>query len=97
MDPHCIRSTESGYNKLNAVASVLTACSKSNATYVVRDVYYDLGLDWMWTTICREGYRDCQILSPRQWEDIILADSVDDLFKCVNDIRHGKWFCDTCK
>lgn len=94
MNPCCIRSTESGYDKLKAVASVLTAFSKNKATYVVRDVYYDLGLDWMWTTICREGYRDCQILSPRQWEEILLSNSPEELFECVKDIQEGKYFND---
>ena len=94
MDPHCIRRTESGYDKLNAVANVLTTFSKNNATYVVRDVYFDLGLDWMWTTICREGYRDCQILSPRQWEGILLSNSAEELFECVKDIQEGEYFND---
>lgn len=94
MNPHCIRRTESGYDKLNSVANVLTTFSKNNATYVVRDVYYDLGLDWMWTTICREGYSECQVLSPREWEDIIFSSNVNELAKAVEDIQNGKYFND---
>lgn len=97
MNPVTIKPNDPCYQNLLAVAQILQATSITNSKYIVSDVYYDFGQDWMWTTICRIGHSECQILSPRQWEDIILADSVDDLFKCVNDIRHGKWFGDTCK
>lgn len=94
MQPKTLKVYDHEYKNLLAVAAVLQATSKNKARYLVEDVYFDLGQDWAWTTICREGYMDCQILSPRQWEDIICANTVEDIFKCVNDIKGGKYFND---
>lgn len=89
-----IKTHESMYKKLTVVAAMLTYDSAHDATYVVEDVYLDLGQDWMWTTICRRGYRECQVLSPRQWEDIDFAETLDELLRCVRNIQHGEYFGD---
>ena len=94
MNPKVIKRSDRAYENLLAVAAVLQATSKNKAKYIVRDVYFDLGQNWMWTTICREGYRDCQILSPRQWEEIILSTTASDIFECVKDIQEDKYFND---
>lgn len=94
MNPKVIKRSDRAYENLLAVAAVLQATSKNEAKYVVRDVYFDFGQNWMWTTICREGYHDCQILSPRQWEEIILSTAASDLFECVKDIQEDKYFND---
>lgn len=94
MNPTTIKVNEFGYKNLVAAAGMLAAFSKNNARYVVRDVYFDLGQNWMWTTICREGYNDCQVLSPREWENIIFSTNVNELAEAVKDIQNGKYFSD---
>jgi len=80
--------------RLQAVASVLTATSPHEAEYVVENVYFDYGQDWMWTTICRRNYRECQILSPRQWEQIITAETPAEIAEAVEAVRSDKYFGD---
>ena len=82
------------YKQLEAVAKMLEAVSPYGATYEVRDVYFDFGQDWWWTTICREGWSECQVLSPRQWENILLAGNIKELAEIAEDIRSGKFFGD---
>ena len=94
MTPATIAPATAEYKKLTAVAKMLEAVSPNNARYVVRDVFFDLGQNWMWTTICREGYRDCQILCPRDWEEILLANTPAELAACVEDIRNDRYFGD---
>lgn len=82
------------YKNLVAVAKMLEAVSPNEAEYVVEDVYFDYGQNWMWTTICRRGFRDCQILNPREWGEILLADDVQELAYITKCIRDGKYFGD---
>lgn len=82
------------YQKLEAVAKILEILSPHRAAYVVRDVYLDFGSNWMWTTICREGYRECQILSPRDWKQIMFCETAQDIADAVQDIRNGDYFGD---
>lgn len=94
MTERTIHVMEKAYTKLEVVAKALEFLSPNNAKYVVQDVYLDFGLDWMWTTIVRRGYRECQVLSPRDWQNIMKADSLEELFNCVDDIRNGTYFTD---
>lgn len=89
-----LEKNDQGYKNLKAVAAMLGAFSKHGAAYEVRDVYLDMGQDWMWTTICRKGYMDCQVLCPRDWRAIVLANTVEDLAEVVNVIRNGDYFHD---
>ena len=82
------------YKKLENVAEMLQHLSPNHAKYVVRDVYLDFGANLMWTTICREEYRECQVLSPREWKEIMLADSFSELKAIVDEIRNDKYFGD---
>ena len=82
------------YKKLVAVAKILEAYSIHGARYVVEDVYLDLGQDWMWTTICRRGYSECQILSPSEWAMIVHAESPLKVAMCADEIMRGKYFHD---
>lgn len=94
MNPTTINYGTKEYKNLVAVAKMLEAVSEKNAVYEVRDVYFDFGQNWMWTTISRIGgeWGDVQILSPRQWEMILLADNAKQLAEAVNDIRSDKYF-----
>lgn len=82
------------WKKLEWIAASLELESKHNAEYKVANVYLDLGAGWMWTTIVRHGYRECQILNPREWHMIMDAESLADLIKAVDFIRHGEYFGD---
>ena len=94
MGERTLRVDEPEYKKLKAVAAALEMLSKHSAQYVVRDVYLDFGQNWMWTTICREGYRECQILSPRDWRDVMVIETADDLALVVDHIRNDEYFND---
>ena len=89
-----IKRDEREYSKLQIVADALTLYSKNKAQYIVEDVYLDLGQDWMWTTICRKGYSECQVLSPRDWKMIMSSESMSDLAMCIDEIRNNEYFND---
>lgn len=89
-----IGRNEKEYTKLEIVAKLLEFASPNNAKYVVEDVYFDYGQDWMWTTICRRGYRDCQVLSPREWKEIMMADEMWEFGEIARKIREDKYFGD---
>lgn len=76
------------YNRFKAIASILTTYSPHNAIYVVEDVYLDYGQNWAWTTIVRKGYNECQILYPRDWQNIMEADTPEKLYKIIKDLMN---------
>lgn len=82
------------YERLEAVASILTAYSPHKAEYIVKDTYLDYGQDWKWTTIIRYKYNECQILYPRDWQRIIKADTMEKLFDIVKDLVNDKYSLD---
>ena len=94
MNERILSKSEIEYSKLETVARMLESKSPNKAQYVIEDVYLDFGANWMWTTIIRKGYRECQVLSPREWKDIMLADSFTELEQIADDIRNDKWFGD---
>ena len=94
MNIRTINKSEKEYTKLEFVAKALQIVSPNNIKYQVEDVYFDLGQDWMWTTIVSYGSWECQILNPREWENIMLADDLQDLLTIVENIRNGKYFGD---
>lgn len=89
-----LERNEKAYKNMIAVAKMLEAVSENNAKYEVEDVYLDFGQDWMWTTICRKGgmFGGCQILNPKEWREIVLAENASELVEAVNNIRNGKYF-----
>ncbi len=93
-NPRTIEYKTKEYAKLEAVAGMLTSFSPNNAVYEVEDVYFDYGQDWVWTTICRHGYHDCQVLNPRQWETIIMASTIAEIIDAFELVRNGDWFGD---
>lgn len=96
MNPTTIKRNSDEYRKFEMVASMLEYESPSHQIYMVQDVYFDYGQDWMWTTITSLGgkWGGVQVLNPRQWEDIMFADSLEELVKVVRDIRSDKYFGD---
>lgn len=96
MNPTTIHKDTSFYKNLKAVAAMLEAVSPNNKTYEVEDVYFDFGQNWMWTTISRDNdkWGGVQVLNPRQWERILMADGPAELAECVEEIRNDKFFGD---
>lgn len=89
---------EREYKNLKAVAAILTAVSPNKKIYRVEDVYFDYGQNWMWTTISTDSkWGGVQVLSPRQWFDIVTAETVAQLAECVEDVRNDKYFSDKAK
>lgn len=80
------------YNRLNMMADILTEKSPNGYKYYVGDCYFDMGQDWMWTTIIcdkTDGY-SYQALYPVEHERIIHAR--DDEFNSIaNDFFSSKY------
>lgn len=94
MTERIINKNEPEYFKLQIVALALETASRHYAEYKVEDIYLDYGQNWKWTTIVRRGYRACQVLSPRQWKEIMEAETVTELKAIVEEIRNGEYFGD---
>ena len=87
------------YNKLSMLAALLTANSKNHYRYYVEDTYFDLGQDWMWTTvICEGGYGGSyQALNPAEQEFLLLkCNTYSDIVELMNHIFDDK-FCPDAK
>lgn len=82
------KEDENLYIRMEAVASILTAYSPNNAIYKVEDVYFDIGQNWMWTTIVRYRHNESQILYPRDWQNIMEADTPEKLYKVIKDLMN---------
>lgn len=94
MSERIIKATEPEYTKLLLVANLLTMYSPHDARYTVQNVYLDFGQDWMWSTIVRRGYRECQILSPRDWKRIVGSESVEELLDVIRDLINDSYALD---
>lgn len=94
MNPRVFEWRTRQYKNLEAVAKMLEALSPNEAIYEVENVFFDFGQNWMWTTIVRYRHMECQVLTPKEWNEVISAETVEDLANAVNDIRNGDWFGD---
>lgn len=75
MQPKVLEMDSNEYFRLEMLCKMLNRDSPNRCYYKIDNIYFDIGQDWMWTTIVNKTI-GCQILSPRQWEDVIL-DKVD--------------------
>lgn len=89
-----IKEYEQEYKNFQYVALALEIASPNNAKYEVGETYLDYGQGWKWTTIIRRGYKECQVLNPREWEKIWLATKLEKLNQIVEEIRNGTYFGD---
>ena len=82
---------EQGFKNLELVATLLEW--NSDFTYEVRDTYFDFDQGWMWTTIIKRGdfglssYDSCQILYPGEWEEIVCAGTLDELYEIAKELK----------
>ena len=81
------------FKRLQEVAVALTKQSPNKNFYTVEDVYLDYGQDWKWTTIV-DTSNGVQILSPRDWFDIVNSTPTADI---VNTLINGDHWQDKDK
>lgn len=83
------------HEKLEIVALMLTNRSPKGYTYRVGETYFDFGQDWKWTTIIakKEGYETSsyQALNPREHEEIMFAETYDELKRIAESILADKY------
>ena len=80
------------FENLYKLADILTKKSPNKYIYYVGDTYFDLGQDWMWTTVlCRGDWSSYQALSPRAQEEAILANSDAELEKIADSVLSDKY------
>lgn len=94
MEIRTINREEREHAVLEMAALRLTALSPNGATYAVEDTYFDYGQDWMWTTIIRHGFRECQVLDPSEWQAVVSCDSFSELEEVIDRIRNSRYFSD---
>lgn len=86
------------FENLYKLADILTKKSPNKYVYYVGDTYFDLGQDWMWTTVlCRGNWSSYQALNPREQEEAILANSDAELEKIADSVLSDKYCPDKKK
>lgn len=87
------------YEHLQIAALMMTNRSPNGWFYHVGETYFDYGQDWKWTTILCDGnkFGTYQALSPRQHEEIIMANKIDEMASIVEGIFDNKFCCDKRK
>lgn len=90
MTERILNRFEREYKNMEAVCAMLNALCRTETIYRIETVYLDYGQDWKWTTICNS--REVQVLSPRDWQLIVMAETANDLANAVNVIRSDKYF-----
>ena len=90
MGERILKREEQAYKNMEAVCGILNALCKTDTVYTVGITYLDFGQDWKWTTILNN--KGVQILNPREWKEIEVADTVHDLVRIVEGIRGDKYF-----
>lgn len=80
------------FENLYKLADILTKKSPNKYVYYVGDTYFDLGQNWMWTTVlCRGDWSSYQALNPREQEEAILANSDAELEKIADSVLSDKY------
>ena len=79
------------YKKLQVAANLLSLFD--NVDYYVGETYFDYGQNWKWTTILKKNLGwggNTQVLSPKDQENIIFADSLKALGDAVDKVLNKK-------
>lgn len=85
-------------SRLELVASILTKESGKGRKYEVKDTWMDYGAQLAWTTIIYTDPDDnygVQILSPKEWADLLNAEDDDELNQVIDQITSGEYWSDT--
>lgn len=94
-----VTSNDIMYRKLKCLTEMLNAEAKlrdSKKTFWIGNCYEDYGAEIMWTTIMSISTGswggEYQLLSPREWKEIDLANSVEELTEVFKEIITDKYF-----
>ena len=85
-------------SRLELVASILTKESGKGRKYEVKDTWMDYGSQLAWTTIIYTDPDDnygVQILSPKEWADLLNAEDDDELNQVIDQITSSEYWSDT--
>ena len=84
------------YRKLQILADMMNLDTVKGYEYKVEECYMDYGAGIMWTTICYDSeWGGVQVLSPREWESVVVyADTVEDIKKVFDEIREDRYWDD---
>lgn len=85
-------------SRLELVASILTKESGKGRKYEVKDTWMDYGAQIAWTTIIYTDPDDnygVQILSPKEWADLLNAENDDEINQVIDGITSGEYWSDT--
>lgn len=85
-------------SRLELVASILTKESGKGRKYEVKDTWMDYGSQLAWTTIIYTDPDDnygVQILSPKEWADLLNAEDDDEINQVIDQITSGEYWSDT--
>lgn len=85
-------------SRLELVASILTKESGKGRKYEVKDTWMDYGSQLAWTTIVYTDPDDnygVQILSPKEWADLLNAEDDDELNQVIDQITSSEYWSDT--
>lgn len=82
------------YKALEAAAALMNVMSKTvekGIKFTVQDVYFDLGQDWMWTTISAKNKdgNTWQVLCPRDHELITDVGNIDAITQAIRQALRG--------
>lgn len=96
MKKEVLKGTSKEFKKLDLMAKVLTGMSATGTVYFVGNTYLDLGQDWMWTTIIAHTPNgdSYQALSPREWEEVLLCESMVEMAQIAEEHFEDKYCCD---
>lgn len=78
--------------KMRTTAELLNTFTTKNVEYTVEDTWLDYGAKWAWTTIIENNNEEdaifptCQILTPRQWKQIVSAETPSELATIAEEI-----------
>lgn len=85
-------------SRLELVASILTKESGKGRKYEVTDTWMDYGSQLAWTTITYTDPDDnygVQILSPKEWADLLNAENDDEINQVIDQITSDEYWSDT--
>ena len=77
----CVLPQDSAeYSNMEAFCKILNNDSPNKYHYRVGETYLDFGQNWVWTTILNDTTGG-QVLTPREWLDIVNGENLFDLAK----------------
>lgn len=92
-NPKILERNSDEYRNLSRASDMLnqligaSPIPEKTITFEPKDIYFDFGLNWMWTSIVATQQPDdsWQCLSPKRWGEIITAKSHDELLTAVRE------------